>query len=70
MCRKPSVTFLLLQLKESNIGDVAKTSEVEESAKVFLKELLSDVCGAIDRRKSEQEETAKESDTEGNSLGF
>ena len=55
-----------MQLKESNPEEVVeKTSEVEESAKVFLEELLSDVCGTVEKQKSEQEETAEECDVEG-----
>ncbi|XP_078360826.1 uncharacterized protein LOC144645206 [Oculina patagonica] len=53
------------RLKKCNLEEVAEqTSEVKESAKVFLEELLSDVCGSIDRQKSEQEETVKECDAE------
>lgn len=68
MCR---YLLLFLQLKESNLEEVVKqTSEVEESAKEFLEELLSDVCGSIDRQQSEYKETAKECDAEGKSLKF
>ncbi|KAJ7388573.1 hypothetical protein OS493_036940 [Desmophyllum pertusum] len=52
-------------LKQSNLEEVVKqTSEAEESAKMFLEELLSDVCGSIDNQQSELEETVKECDTE------
>jgi len=60
---------LFLQLKESNIEEVVKqTSEAEVSAKVFLEELLSDVCRSIDKQMSENIQSAKESDVEGKSL--
>ena len=64
------VTFcFFLQFKESNIEEVViQTSEAEESAKVFLEELLSDVCTSIDKQKSEYTESAKECDAEGKSL--
>ena len=63
------VTFWFsLQLKESNIEEVVKqSSEAEESAKVFLEELLSDVCGSIDKQKSEYMESANKCDAEGKS---
>ena len=58
-----------MQLKQSNLEEVVKqTSEAEESAKMFLEELLSDVCGSIDNQQSELEETVKECDTEGKYL--
>lgn len=61
--------LLFLQLKESNIEEVVKqTSEAEASAKVFLEELLSDVCRSIDKQMSEDIQSAKESDVEGKSL--
>lgn len=64
------ITFCFsLQLKESNIEEVVKqSSEAEESAKVFLEELLSDVCGSIDKQKSEYTESANKCDAEGKSL--
>lgn len=61
--------LLFLQLKESNIEEVVKqTSEAEASAKVFLEELLSDVCRSIDKQMSEDMQSAKESNVEGKSL--
>lgn len=63
------VTFcFFLQLKESNIEKVKQTSEAEESAKLFLEELLRDVCGSIDEQKSECMESANKCDGEGKSL--
>ena len=63
------VTFcFFLQLKESNIEKVKQTSEAEESAKMFLEELLRDVCGSIDEQKSEYMESANKCDAEGKSL--
>lgn len=63
------VTFcFFLQLKESNIEEVKQTSEAEESAKLFLEELLRDVCGSIDEQKSEYMESANKCDAEGISL--
>ena len=59
--------MLFLQLKESNIEEVVKqTSEVEASAKVFLEELISDVCDSIDKKTTECMERA--CDVEGKSL--
>jgi len=49
---------------------VHQTSDVEESAKVFLEELLIDVCGSIDKHTSVDMKHAKEYDTEGKSLKF
>ena len=64
------ITFcFFLQLTESNIEEVVKqSSEAEESVKVFLEELLSDVCGSIDKQKSEYMESANKCDAEGKSL--
>ena len=45
-----------------------QTSEVEESAKVFLEELLSDVCGSLDKQTSEYMESGNECDAKGKSL--
>ena len=45
-----------------------QSSEAEESAQVFLEELLSDVCGSIDKQKSEYTESANKCDAEGKSL--
>ena len=47
-----------------------QTSEAEESAKLFLEELLSDVCGSIDKRKSEYLESANKCDAEGKSVNL
>lgn len=63
--------LLFLQFKESSVEEVVQqTLTVEESAKVFLEELLSDVCGSIDKQTSEYMERAKECDDEGKSLKF
>ena len=45
-----------------------QTSEAEASAKVFLEEVLSDVCRSIDKQMSEDIQSAKECDVEGKSL--
>ena len=51
------VPFFLMQLKEASSEEPTKeTSAEEESAKVFLEEILRDVCRDADTRQSQHKE--------------
>ena len=66
VCTLYHFSFTFLQLKESNLEEVAgQTSEVEESAKIFLEELVTDVCKSIEEQKEQYKEMTKDSDIEG-----
>ena len=62
VCNIFSVCFnvFFLQLKESKPKISEQTIVVDESAKMFLEELVTDVCKSLNETKEEHEEIKKD----------